>query len=65
MTLLAGLVLVVAAVAAFVSSMPRGGKTARFVGTEWEGYAVVIMIGVVGIGAIMAIAGATALIKGA
>jgi hypothetical protein len=41
-------VLVLLAVAAFVYSPPRQGKIARFVGTEWQGYAVVLMIGVLG-----------------
>ena len=46
-----------AAVAVFYYSLPRNGKLAKFVGTEWEGYAVVGMIGVFGIGAILIITG--------
>lgn len=58
MTLIFGLVLIALAAGAFVYSLPRGGRTARFVGTKWEGYAVVVLIGAVGIGIIMAITGA-------
>jgi hypothetical protein len=65
MFILAGLVMAVAAAAVFYFSLPRGGKTARFVGTEWEGYVVVAMIGVLGIGVIMTIVGATSMLKGA
>ena len=65
MFIFAGLVLTVAAAAVFYFSLPRGGKTARFVGTEWEGYVVVAMIGVLGIGVIMTIVGATSMLKGA
>ncbi len=63
MTLIFGIVLVALAVFAFVSSLPRGGKLARFVGTAWEGYAVVLMIVVLGMGAILAISGATELLS--
>ena len=45
MDFVGGLLLVLLSGAAFVYSLPREGKTARFVGTEWEGYAVVLMIG--------------------
>ncbi len=65
MFIVLGLVLTIAAAAVFYFSLPRGGKTARFVGTEYEGYVVVAMIGVLGIGVIMAIVGATSLLKGA
>ena len=65
MFILAGLVMAVAAAAVFYFSLPRGGKTTRFVGTEWEGYVVVAMIGVLGIGVIMTIVGATSMLKGA
>lgn len=65
MFILAGLVMTVAAAAVFYFSLPRGGKTARFVGTEWEGYVVVAMIGVLGIGVIMTIVGASSMLKGA
>ncbi len=58
MTLIFGLVLVVLATAAFIYSLPRGGRPARFVGTEWEGYVVVGLIGAIGIGLIMTLSGA-------
>jgi hypothetical protein len=51
------------AVTAFLYSLPRGGKTATFVGTEWEGYAVTTMIGGLGIGFMLVLVGATALVK--
>jgi hypothetical protein len=65
MTLTFGVVLVLLAVTAFYRSLPRGGKMARFVGTEWEGYAVVGMIGFLGIGMIMVILGTVELVTGA
>ena len=46
-------------------SLPRHGKTARFVGTEWEGYVVVMMIGFLGIGVVLVFHSATALLKAA
>ena len=63
LTLIAGLALIALAVASFVYSLPRGGKTARFVGTEWEGYVVTTMIGTAGIGCILALAGVAALAR--
>ena len=65
MFILAGLVMTVAAAAVFYFFLPRDGKTARFVGTEWEGYVVVAMIGVLGIGVILTIVGASSMLKGA
>ena len=41
MALISGIVLVALAVVAFFFSLPRAGKTARFVGTQWEPYVVV------------------------
>ena len=57
MSVIFGIALSLAAVAVFYYSLPRNGKLAKFVGTEWEGYAVVGMIGVFGIGAILIITG--------
>jgi hypothetical protein len=65
MELIAGIVLVLLSLGAFVHSLPRHGKTARFVGTEWEGYVVVMMIGVLGIGVVLVIHSAAALFKAA
>lgn len=61
MTLILGLVLLLAAVGAFVFSLPRGGKTARFVGSKWEGYAVVLLICAFGLGLMLV---ASQLLKG-
>ena len=61
MTLIGGVVLIVLTVSLFVYSLPRGGKTARFVGSEWEGYVVVAMVGALSIGLIMTIVGAAQL----
>ena len=63
MTLFFGVALIALALAAFIYSLPRGGKTARFVGTEWEGYVVTTMIGAAGIGFILSLTSATALMK--
>lgn len=64
MLLISGLVLMALAIGFFVYSLPRGGKSAWFVGGEWEGYVVVIMIGAIGIGAMMAIIGTARLSGG-
>jgi hypothetical protein len=63
MALIFGVALMALAVFAFLYSLPRGGRTARFVGTEWEGYAVTTMIGLLGIGAMLSLVGVTALVK--
>jgi hypothetical protein len=63
LALIAGLALIALAVAAFLYSLPRGGKTAPFVGTEWEGYAVTTMIGTAGIGFILSLTSLIALVK--
>jgi hypothetical protein len=57
MTVIIGVVFVVLAVTAFVYSLPRGGRLARFVGTEWEPYAVVMMISFLATGLVMTIVG--------
>ena len=64
MTLFVGIALTVAALATFVYSLPRGGKTARFVGSQWEGYVVVAVLCVFGLGLMLAINGAAGLLKG-
>jgi hypothetical protein len=63
MTLFSGVALVLLSVAAIFYSLPRGGKVARFVGRDWEGYIVVSMIGGLGIGAMLVITGATQLLQ--
>ncbi len=61
MTLILGIIIFLAAAAAFVFWLPRGGKTARFVGTEWEGYVVVLLICAFGLGSMLVV---SQLIKG-
>ena len=63
MVLASGIALVALAFAAFFYSMPRGGKTARFVGSEWEGYVVVVMLCVFGIGAMLVVSAVGQLLK--
>jgi hypothetical protein len=57
MNLIFGVALTLGGIAAFFYSLPRKGKTAWFVGTEWEGYVVVAMISAVGVGLMLMIAG--------
>ena len=64
MTMLVGVVLLAASLAAFMYSLPRRGKTAKFVGSAWEGYVVVALICVLALGLTLAISGAVELIKG-
>jgi hypothetical protein len=63
MTLISGVALVLLSAAAFFYSLPRGGKLARFVGSQWEGYIVVAMIAGLGVGVMLVISGATQLLK--
>jgi hypothetical protein len=55
MTLIIGIIALVVFGAALYYSIPRGGKTARFVGSEWEGYIVVAMISGIAMGAILTV----------
>ena len=57
MQLIAGIALVVLSIASFVGSLPRRGKTARFVGTEWEGYIAAGLVGALGLGVVLCISG--------
>jgi hypothetical protein len=57
MQLIVGIALVVLSIGSFVGSLPREGKTAKFVGTELEGYVVAGMIGVLGMGVVLCISG--------
>jgi hypothetical protein len=43
-------------------SLPRKGKTLWFVGTEWEGYVAVALVGGLGIGMLLVIAGMTSML---
>jgi hypothetical protein len=65
MTLIVGIVLFIGALAVFAFSLPRNGKTARFVGSEWEGYAVVAILCTFGLGLMFVISGVTELLKDA
>ena len=64
MTLLVGAVLLAASLAVFVSSLPRGGRTAKFVGGHFEGYVVVGLVVLMGLGLLFTITGAVELIRG-
>jgi hypothetical protein len=55
--LISGLVLTAITLLGFVYSLPRKGKHAWFVGSEWEGYVVVLMVGGFGLGAVLIILG--------
>ena len=57
MKLISGLFLVAVTISVFWFFLPRKGKTAKFVGTEWEGYIVAAMIGILGIGAVLVVGG--------
>lgn len=62
--LLIGVVLLAASLAVFVYSMPRHGKTAKFVGGPWEGYIVVGLVVLFGLGLLVAITGVVDATKG-
>lgn len=62
MTLILGVALVLLAAVAFFTSLPRGGKVARFVGTSGEGYIVVSMLVVFGTGLLLVVGGAAELV---
>jgi hypothetical protein len=64
MNLLVGVVLLAASLAVFSYSLPRGGKTAKFVGSQWEGYIVVGLLCIFALGLTLAITGSIAFIKG-
>jgi hypothetical protein len=64
MTLLAGIILAVVSLAFFVRSLPKDGRTAKFVGGQSEGYIVVTLICFFGLGLMLAITGFSSLIKG-
>ena len=61
MTLITGIAIVALALFALIYSRPHKGKSARFVGSFWEGYIVVGMVGLLGVGIITVIVGAVAL----
>ena len=61
MTAIIGIAFVVLAVTAFIYSLPRRGRLAPFVGTNWEPYAVVMIVVLLGAGVVMIISGITEL----
>jgi len=64
MTMLVGAVLLAASLAVYVYSLPRGGRTARFVGSPWEGYIVVGLVCLLGLGLLLTITGTVEWIRG-
>jgi hypothetical protein len=42
--------------------LPKEGRTARFVGSEWEGYVVVAYICIFGLGVLLLVNGAAQMI---
>ena len=63
MFLAAGIAMAVLGLSAFVYSLPRGGKVAPFVGSQWEGYVVVLIIGFFAVGLILSLLGTIELMK--
>jgi hypothetical protein len=59
MLLVSGIVLIGLAVALFVYSLPRDGKPAKFVGSAWEPYIVILIIGGLALGMLIALTGAS------
>jgi len=62
--LIAGLLIFVATAVVFWYCLPRGGKTHRFVGTEWEPYVGVAFCSAVALGLTMMLSGAISLAGG-
>jgi hypothetical protein len=56
--MLAGVVVLVMTVVAFAALLPRGGKTYRLVGTEFEPYVGVAFTAAIALGCTMALSGA-------
>jgi hypothetical protein len=57
MLLISGIVLIGLAVALFLYSLPRNGRPARFVGSAWEPYIVILIVGGLGLGLLIAVKG--------
>jgi hypothetical protein len=64
MTMLVGAVILAASLAIYVYSLPRGGRTARFVGSPLEGYIVVGLVCLLGLGLLLTITGSVELLRG-
>ena len=58
LSMLAGVVVLVATALVFVALLPRGGKTYRLAGTEFEPYVGVAFTAAVALGCTMALSGA-------
>lgn len=58
MLLISGIILIGLALALFIYSLPRNGRPARFVGSAWEPYIVILIIGGLGLGVLIAVKGA-------
>jgi hypothetical protein len=56
--LLIGIAVIVAAIATLVAMLPRGGKTHRLVGTEFEPYVGVAFTAAIALGFTMVLSGA-------
>lgn len=56
--MLAGVVVLVVTAAVFAALLPRGGKTYRLTGTEYEPYVGVAFTAAVALGCTMALSGA-------
>jgi hypothetical protein len=63
MVLILGAAFIAAAIIGFLYSLPRDQRVAAFVGTAWEPYVVVAMVGGLCFGIVMIISGAIELAK--
>ena len=52
-----GIVITIVAAVAVVRSLPRAGRTAWYVGSRWEGYIAVTILGAFGLGIVLTISG--------
>jgi hypothetical protein len=55
-----GAIVAIAAAMAVYWSLPRGGKTVWYVGKEWEGYVVVVLVMMFVLGVVLTISGLVA-----
>jgi len=60
MQLVIGIIITIVAAMAFVWSLPREGKTVWYVGSQWEGYAVVVVLMTFALGMVLTIRGLVA-----
>jgi hypothetical protein len=57
LSILSGIVVLVITVAVFIAFLPRGGKTHRFVGTEFEPYIGVAFCSAAALGVTLTLSG--------